>query len=129
MNFSGIIEDLKNQKFDSHDLKSMNKSNQVGSISAVSSVFQLIYHLINLNQIFLVSDKLHKNLNVSFSSDNCDAPVPDTSSTYYNHDNKEWYDHVNINAIWIKGYFEPMSTDNKVYNEIETFDIPDDATV
>ena len=41
----------------------------------------------------------------------------------------EWYNEVDINSIGLVRYYEPLSVNSEVYNEVEIFDIPDEATV
>lgn len=47
----------------------------------------------------------------------------------FDEDETEWYDQVDINSIGLVGYNYPMSTNDIVYNKVETFDILDEATV
>ena len=34
-----------------------------------------------------------------------------------------------INSVGLVGYYEPLSVHDEVYNEVEVFDLPDEATI
>ena len=101
--FTGVIEALHY----SHEISitnypkpTVNLSKYIGanSVPTVSPVFQPMYHMTNLNQVCLLSDKLREN-------------------------------EVHINSIGLMGYHKPISTDNEVYNEVEVFDLSNEAIV
>ena len=132
INFTGDIKALH----DSHNTIASNyhtptvnpsKEIDVNSVPTVSSVFQPIYHMTNLNEVCLLSDNLRENLHACFSNDNC--RISDTHSSANSGDTTEWYNEVDINSIRLVGYYKPMSIDNEVYNEVGLFDVPNEATV
>ena len=76
------------------------------------------------NQMCLVSDATNYNLNICFSKDDCRL-------TNYRTDQSqpEWYNEIDINSIGLVGYYEPLSIHNELYNEMEVFNLPYEATV
>ena len=44
-------------------------------------------------------------------------------------DQTEWYNEIDINSIGLVGYYKHLSIHNEVYNEVEVFNLPDEATV
>lgn len=46
-----------------------------------------------------------------------------------NQDKSKWYDEVDINSIDLVEHYEPMSTNNWVYNEVKIFDLLDEVTI
>ena len=103
--------------------RSKDDSSKTDLVSTILSVFQEIYHT-NLNQELLLSDNSRKNLHVCFSNDNCHTFIFDTT---FDQDSTKWYDEVSINLIALVDHYELMSTNNEVYNEVETFDLPNEA--
>lgn len=126
INFTGVIRDLNIL----HDLCNLNpsrtNSSKTDSVPTFLSIFQPIYHKTNLNQVFLVSDGLRKDLHACFSNDDCRACVFNNAPT---HNLTEWKDEVDINSIGLVRYYKPMSTNEEVYNKVDIFDVPDEATV
>ena len=43
-------------------------------------------------------------------------------------ENLLWSDEVEINSIGVMGYHKSISTDNEVYDEVEVFDMHNEAT-
>ena len=121
IDFTGVVQDLHKPRE-----KRMSKEipSKINYVPNILSVFQPIYHLTNSNQTCLVSDVTNENLNVCFS--NNDYQVTNDSTDL---SQPEWYDEVDINSIGLVKNYEPLSANRKVYNEVEIFDIPDEATV
>ena len=76
------------------------------------------------NQTCLVNDTTNENLNVCFSNNDCQLTNYRTDLSQL-----ECYNEIYINSIGLVGYYEPLSVHNEVYNEVEIFDIPDEATM
>ena len=76
------------------------------------------------NQTCLVSDATNENLNIYFSNDDCQL-----TNDRMDLSQPEWYNEIDINSIGLVGFYEPLSVHNEVYNEVEVFDILDEATV
>ena len=72
----------------------------------------------------MVSDSVHDDLNLCFRNDDCCITYNEL-----NLDQAEWYDAVDVNSIGLIGYYEPLSHNDEVYNEVEVYNIPDDAMV
>ena len=85
---------------------------------------QPMYHLPNSNQTCLVSGPINENLSVFFSNNYCQLTNDRTDLSQ-----PEWYNEVDINSIGLVGYYKPLSLHSEVYNEVEIFYIPDEATV
>ena len=122
INFTGVVHNIT--KPSDNQNKSKNNSGKNIIVSTVSSVFQPIYHITGSNQTYMVSDSVHEDLNLCFSNDDCRI-----TNNEVDLDQAEWYDTVDVNFIGLVGYYEPLSRNVEVYNEVEVYDIPDDTTV
>ena len=122
INFTGVVQDITNPSDNQN--KSKNNSGKNNIVSTVSSVFQPIYNITGSNQTCMVSDSVHEDLNLCFSNDDCCI-----TNNEVNLDQAEWYDAVDVNSIGLVGYYEPLSRNDEVYNEVEVYVIPDDAMV
>ena len=95
----------------------------------VSSVFGPLYHITNNGNMVDVSDndETRYDLIASLESEYC----RDSFSCHNCHRDEEtiWYDYVDINAININNYYEPIAALSEVLNDVEELVVPDSATV
>ena len=122
IDFTGVVRDISKSSENENDNKM--KSGKNNNESTVLSIFQPIYHITGSNQTCMVSDSTHEDLNICFGNDDCCI-----TENEINIDQADWYNTVDVNTIEMVGYYEPLSCNDEVYNEVEVYDIPNNATI
>ena len=136
IDFTGVVRDLqKNADINNNESSSTtikrHKSSLADTIETnltVSSVFGPLYHITNSGDMVDVSnnDQTRYDLIASLESEYC----RDSFSRHNCHRDEEtiWYDYVDINAININNYYEPIAALSEVLNDVEEMVVPDSAT-